>query len=673
MGLVAALVVVPGDFVTSGFASRAFAQDAPVTNGVTAVPGSEVPTFVINLRDADLRALAEQVSEITGRTLILDAAVAGNVTVISATPLDKDGVWDLFQSVLAVQGFAAVPSGNLWRVVTQQAAKESGGGGSAMEATTRLDVITRLVPLENFPASTAVLALRPLVAASGYLEAVPETNTLVITDTAENVGRIENIARSLDLGSGKQVYTLAIRNGDATEIAGAVQNILSQEAGSAGATVTVDQRSNVLIFNGDAKTYEMVRALVVDLDIPGRPVASSVPVTRVYALKFADAVSMAEVLRGLVSGGTMLTNPVADALQPGAVVLDETGQPVATAVAPPPVTSFAAEDITIQPVLESNSVVVRARAEVQADLAALIAELDQRRPQVLIEAAIVEVSGDISEQLGIQLGLGAATPPGGFAATSFSTTGASLQNILTLLGSPASAAVGAGLSIGLSRQDKFGLLLQAFGQSTKANLLSTPSITTLDNQPAEIIVGQNVPFRTGSFEQGDSNGAFTTIERRDVGITMRVTPRVNQGDVVQLEISQEVSSLLNTNVAGAADLVTNRRSIKTTVLADNGGTIVLGGLITDDRQSTRAQVPGLGNLPIVGGLFRSRNESARRQTLFIFLRPTILRSRGDVASAANDSFLRLKSIETDTTGDRGSILDEPRPVRNLPVEIDGLY
>ena len=678
MGLVAALAVAPSGFVTSdfvpgGFASRAFAQDAPVTNGVTAVPGSEVPTVVINLRDADLRALAEQVSEITGRTLILDAAVAGNVTVISATPLDKDGVWDLFQSVLAVQGFAAVPSGNLWRVVTQQAAKESGGGGSAMEATTRLDVITRLVPLENFPASTAVLALRPLVAASGYLEAVPETNTLVITDTAENVGRIENIARSLDLGSGKQVYTLAIRNGDATEIAGAVQNILSQEAGSAGASVTVDQRSNVLIFNGDEKTYEMVRALVVDLDIPGRPVASSVPVTRVYALKFADAVSMAEVLRGLVSGGTMLTNPVADALQPQEIVLDENGQAVVTAVAPPPVTSFAAEDITIQPVLESNSVVVRARAEVQADLSALIAELDQRRPQVLIEAAIVEVSGDISEQIGVQLGLGAAAPPGGFAATSFSTTGASLQNILTLLGSPAASAVGAGLSIGLSRQDKFGLLLQAFGQSTKANLLSTPSITTLDNQPAEIIVGQNVPFRTGSFEQGDSNGAFTTIERRDVGITMRVTPRVNQGDVVQLEISQEVSSLLNTNVAGAADLVTNRRSIKTTVLADNGGTIVLGGLITDDRQSTRAQVPGLGNLPIVGGLFRSRNESARRQTLFIFLRPTILRSRGDVASAANDSFLRLKSIETDTTGDRGSILDEPRPVRNLPVEIDGLY
>ena len=661
--------------VLAGLAAApvAVAQNAPTVSGLTEVPGSEVPTFVINLRDADLRALAEQVSEITGRTLILDAAVAGNVTVISAAPLNKDGVWDLFQSVLAVQGFAAVPSGNLWRVVTQQAAKESGGGGSAMEATTRLDVITRLVPLENFPATTAVLALRPLVAASGYLEAVPETNTLIITDTAENVGRIENIARSLDLGSGKQVYTLAIRNGDATEIAMAVQNILGDAAGTAGSRVTVDQRSNVLIFNGDAKTYEMVRGLVVDLDIPGRPVASSVPVTRVYALKFADAVSMAEVLRGLVSGGTLLTNPVAEALQPETVVLDKAGQPVSSALAPPPVTSFASEDITIQPVLESNSVVVRARAEVQADLAALIAELDQRRPQVLIEAAIVEVSGDISEQIGVQLGLGAATPPGGFAATSFSTTGPSLQNILTLLGSPVAASVGAGLSIGLSRQDQFGLMLQAFGQSSKANLLSTPSITTLDNQPAEIVVGQNVPFRTGTSAPDGNTPPFTTIERRDVGITMRVTPRVNQGDVVQLEISQEVSSLLNTTVAGAADLITNRRSIKTTVLADNGGTIVLGGLITDDRQSTRAQVPGLGNLPIVGGLFRNRNESARRQTLFIFLRPTILRGRDDVARAAKGSFLRLKSIEADATGERGSILDEPRPVRNLPVEIDGLY
>jgi general secretion pathway protein D len=380
------------------------------------------------------------------------------------------------------------------------------------------------------------------------------------------------------------------------------------------------------------------------------------------------------VLRGLVASGgaaAIATNPVAEALPPA--IDPATGLPVTAAPAPPPVTALSAEDITIQPVTESNSIVVRARAEVQDDLAALISQLDQRRPQVLIEAAIVEVSGDISEQLGIQLGFGAATPPGGFAATSFSNAGPSLDGILTLLGVPAATATSGGLAIGLSRQDKFGLLLQALGQSSKANLLSTPSITTLDNQAAEIVVGQNVPFRTGSFDPGGGGDAFTTIERQDVGITMRVTPRVNQGDVIQLDISQEVSSLVAATVAGAADLITNRRSIQTTVLADNGGTIVLGGLITDDRQSTRSEVPGLGRLPVVGGLFRSRSESNRRQTLFVFLRATILRDGAAAEEVSSERFQRLRAIEAIPTDQGPGLLAEPQPVRRLPVEIEGLY
>jgi len=557
--------------------------------------------------------------------------------------------------------------------VPQATARESAGGGGSGDASGRLDVVTRLVTLKNFPAATAVGALRPLVAQFGYIEAVPESNTLVITDTAENVNRIEIIARSLDVESDRQVITVPIVNADAAEVGAAVQDILSTDAALSGARVTVDARSNVLIVNADFETLALVQKVVAELDVAGRPIASTTPVTRVYSLRYADATSMADVLRGLVQGGTLLTNPVAEALQdPGG---DEGAAAGDAAPTPPPVQSFANEDITIQPVVESNSVVVRARAEVQADLSALIHELDQRRPQVLIEAAIVEVSGDISEQLGIQLGLGAAAATDAdFAATSFPTSGVSLENVLRLLGSPLRGAVAeSGLSIGLSRQDGFGLLLQALGQSTKANLLSTPSITTLDNQAAEIIVGQNVPFRTGTFT---GNGQTqNTIERRDVGITMRVTPRVNQGDVVQLEISQEVSSLLSTNVAGAADLVTNRRSIKTTVLADNGGTIVLGGLITNDRQSQRSEVPGLGKLPVFGGLFRSRQENARRQTLFVFLRPTILRSRGDVAAVSNNRFQRLKAIEAedDTAPRKKGLLAEPKPTRRLPVEIDGLY
>lgn len=632
--------------------------------------------FVINLRDAEIRTLAEQVSEITGRTLVLDPNVSGIVTVISAQPLNPDGVWELFQSVLAVQGFTALPSGNLWRIVPQAAVREGGGSVSTDDDLGRLDIVTRLVQLKNFPATTAVGALRPLVASFGYIEAVVDTNTIVITDTSENVARIERIARALDADDGNKVYTIPVRNADAAEVGLAVQNVLGPPVGLASGLpdprITVDTRSNLLILNVDPETFAMVSDIVEDLDVPGRRVPSVVPVTRVYNLRYADATSMAEVLQGLVGTGSITTNPVAEELAPA--FNPETGEPIEGAdvrLVEPSVGSLSEEDITIQAVVESNAVVVRARAEVQNDLAALISELDQRRPQVLIEAAIVEISGDVAEQLGVQLGFGAAAPPGGFAATSFSSAGVSLDSILSILGVPAGVGIApTGLSIGLSREGEFGLLLQALGQSTKANLLSTPSITTLDNEPAEIVVGQNVPFRTGSFTSEGSTQ--NTIERRDVGITMRVIPRVNQGDVIQLDITQEVSSLASAAVTGAADIVTNRRSIKTTVLADNGGTIVLGGLITDDRRTNRSEVPGLGKLPLIGGLFRNNQEASRRQTLFVFMRPTILRTRADVAAVSDNRFLKLKAIEA-RPGDADSLLTEPKPVRRLPVEIEGLY
>lgn len=230
-----------------------------------------------------------------------------------------------------------------------------------------------------------------------------------------------------------------------------------------------------------------------------------------------------------------------------------------------------------------------------------------------------------------------------FGVTSFSPTGNTLDAILTLLGDRDGIGVAGGPSVGLSRADKFGILIQTLEQPTKANLLSTPSVTTLDNQPAEIIVGQNVPFRTGSFTSDGTTQ--NTIERGEAGITMRVIPRVNQGDVVQPDITQEVSSIAAAQVAGAAELVTSRRRIKTTVLADNGGTIVLGGLITDDRHTQRSEVPELGKLPLVGGVFRSTQELRKKRTLFVFLRPTILRTRGDIAAVSGNPFQRLKAIE----------------------------
>jgi len=649
----------------------------------SAAPAQE--TFVINLRDADIRALCEQVSEITGRTLILDPAVTGQVTVISAEPMDEAGVWDLFQSVLRVQGFAALRSGTIWRVTPQANVREAGGELDFDGDVGRMDVITRLVQLRNFPSPTAVAALRPLVATFGYIEALPETNSLIITDSSENIDRIEAIARTLDEGDGTQISTIPIRNTDAREIAEVLGSVLGAEAGGLAMRVAIDAKSNVLLVRGSPELVDRVRILVADLDQPGRQLPALALITRVYRLRFADAVSMTEILRGVIGAQASATNIVAESVYQPVPVQEPTianrfetpevavGE-TELSFEQPAVESLAAEDITIQPAPEINAVVIRARAEVQNDLGRLVAELDQRRPQVLIEAAIVEISGDIAEQLGVQLGFGGAAPEAGFAATSFSNSGPALQNILRILRVPAATGVApAGLSIGISTEDEFGILVQALGQSTKANLLSTPSITTLDNQVAQILVGQNVPFRTGTYVTGgNSDDPFDTIERQDIGVILRVIPQVSQGDAIQLNVSQEVSAISSANVPNAADIITNRRLIETTVLADNGGTIVLGGLITDDRTSQRSQVPGLGDIPVLGRLFSATNENATKRVLFVFLRPTILRSRVDVSSVSNERFQRLRSIEA-TPNRPAKLLVEPRPIRRLPVEINGLY
>lgn len=671
------------------------AEQGQVADTDAAKPG-KVPTFVLNLRDADIRALSEQVSEITGRTLILDPTVTGEVTVISAQPQTASGVWDLYQSVLRVQGFVALRSGTLWRVIPQANVRSAGGDLEASSDSGRFDVVTRLIQMRNFPAATAVGALRPLVAEYGYIEALPESNTLVVTDNAENVDRIEAIARSLDRGGGSQVSTIPLRNADATEVAAALNGVFGPDTGGLVPKVSVDTRGNMLLVRGDPEMVADVRRVAEELDQPGRHIPAQVPITRVYRLRFGQAALVTEILRGIVGQGlqSSVTSAVVGSIgtdtvsagdrgttdrQPGVVAngfgLATADQTRGTALTfgPPPVTSLADEDITIQPAPDINAVVIRARAEVQADLSQLIAQLDQRRPQVLIEAAIVEISGDIAEQLGAQLGFGSAAPQAGFAATSFTNQAPTLRNILALLNVQTAVGVSPnGLSIGLSKENEFGILIQALSQSNKANLLSTPSVTTLDNHPAEILVGQNVPFRTGEYASNDGTNAFTTIERKDIGINLKVTPRINQGDVVQLDVSQEVSAISNTTVTDAADIITNRRLIETSVLADNGGTVVLGGLITDDRTQQKSGIPGLGNIPVVGRLFSSSGEGATKRVLFVFLRPTILRTRAENATVSSQRFQRLKSIEA-TGASPSGLLREPKPIKHLPVEINGLY
>jgi general secretion pathway protein D len=608
--------------------------------------------FVINLRNAEISVLAEQVSEITERTLVINPGLAGAVTVISAKPLTQAGVWSLFQSMLRVRGFVAVEAGVIWEIVPETQSVAKGGTTGAGVRGGDQDVVTKLVPLARLPAAEAVRVLRPLVAQNGYIEALTDPNSIIITDTQANVDRIVAIARTFDTPEEQRTEVIRFAFAEADTVAQAMTEVLGSSG--TGAKISVDTASNLLLVRGTERDIDQIRQLARDLDVAPRTNPQVQKRTHLYALKFGDAEVVAEIVANTLQGGTDITNPVAEAVDGDQV----------------PLPSGPAPEVSVQASTETNSIVIRGTSSQIQEASSLIAALDQRPAQVMIEAAIVEVSGEVAERLGVQLGLGDNIPRGGIAATSFSNGGTSLGNVLSALGVSQASGLASGLTLGGSA-DNFGILVQALSQSTQANLLSTPSITTTDNKPATIVVGQNVPFRTGSFAtDGNTATPFTTIERRDVGITMQVLPRVTSNGIVRLDISQEVSSLVDANVEGAADLVTNRRVIETTVQAQDGGTIVLGGLITDDNSSVNGKVPGLGDAPIIGGLFRSRSKSQTRRTLFVFMRPTVIDSQRKASSVAQRQFKRIR--KADASEPPRSLLKE-RKVERLPLEINGLY
>ncbi|QEH80665.1 type II secretion system protein GspD [Sphingomonas sp. C8-2] len=648
---------------------------------------------VVNMRAVDIADVAEQISRITGRTLILDPAVKGTVNVTSAEPLSVDGVWDLFQSVLRVHGFAAVKSGRSWRIIPQASAIRDAGSGGRLSGQ---DVTTRMVRLQNVSGEQAARVFRPLVAQFGSIEAMASPNAIIVTDYAENVRRIEQLARALDSGGGGRFDSITLRYANARDVAAAIQGVMGDGTATGGPRVVADERSNIVLVRGEPAMVSEARRLAHTIDKPG----AGVPITRMIRLNNGDAESVTEVLQGVLGEQGTVTNPAARAVAGGRARITRQqsnagAQAAGLSLGSAPATlggaaaetaalggggegdstpkGFSTPDLTVQPAPELNAIVLRGTPAAIAEVEPLIAQLDVRRPQVLIEAAIVEIAGDQAEQLAVQLGIGAAAinrASGG--ATSFTSPGLPLQSILTAIGSPAAGAVlPNGGSANIRVGDNFSILLQAIGQSTRSNLLSTPSLTTLDNEPAEIVVGQNVPFRTGSFStDGNTINPFTTIERQDVGLTLRVVPRIHQGNVVRLEVAQEVSSLTSA-VTGAADLITNRRSIQTSVLADDGQTIVLGGLISDDRTQTRSQVPILGDIPIAGELFKSRRESHVKRTLFVFLKPTILRDREAANSVTQAKYARTRYDEA-MLGKGPPLLLEP-PGRRLPVEISGVY
>ncbi|UZK70514.1 type II secretion system secretin GspD [Sphingomonas sp. S1-29] len=666
--------------------------------------------IVVNMRGVEIADVADQISRLTGRTLILDPAVRGTVTVTSAQPLSAAGVWELFQSVLRANGFAAVQSGRAWRIVPQANAVRDGGvrrSGAGQELT------TRMIRLSNVPAAEAARIARPLIATFGSVEPLASPNAIVVTDYADNVRRIESLMRSLDGGGGQTFATIPLRNGSAPEVAAAISQVLGEgEAG--GARVAADPRSNIVVVRGTPSSVAEARRIAISLDTPG----GATPITRVFRLNYADAESVTDVLRGVLGQDGEASNPVARSLQsrgtrgglsstnrsPTATLSGLVNSNNAGAAAAAlggagglgggggmtgggggistvgegqreqPAQGFSTPELTVQPAPDINAIVVRGTPTAVASMETIVADLDVRRPQVILEAAIAEITGTEAEQLAVQIGSsGAVVNQFEGVATSFgANNGVSLRTILGALGVPAAALLGEGLSGNLAIGNDFSILVQALGVSDKSNLLSTPSVTVVDNKVGEIVVAQEVPFITGSILTDNAGVTpYTSVERKDVGITLRVLPRINAGDTIRLEISQEASSIAQTQLSSATDIITNRRAINTTVLADNGRTIVLGGLISDDYARQKSQVPILGDIPILGEFFKSRRESRTKRTLFIFLKPTILRSSDETAAASDERYQRLRGDESYLSERRSLLLKPPAP--RLTVEIDGIY
>lgn len=617
------------------------------------------PLVTLNFKDMDINLLVETVSEVTKKTFIVDPRVKANVTVVSAKPMNSDEVYQVFLSILSVNGFTAVPSGNVIKILPDNIAKSENSPVLGERESARGDeLVTQIVQLGHVSAAQLIPLLRPLIPQQGHLVAYPANNTLIVSDKADNVARLLKVIQRIDQASNDATEVIMLGHASAAEIARLI-NTLEQKnsaaavagGGTNAASVVADERTNSVLISGDKNSRLRLRALIAHLDTPLKSVGN----TQVVYLRYAHAKDLVTVLKG-----------ISDTVSDGGA----TSSPAAGAPATPPTSTGNKDKIktTIQADENTNSLIITAAPDVLRSLQSVIKQLDIRRAQVLVEAVIAEVSNDTARDLGVQWLLGGGssslTPIGVSNLTAAGTGIVDIASAAYNLNKNSSStatlpSLGNGGMLGLGRVSggafNFGVLIKALASDTESNILSTPSLLTLDNQSAEIIVGQNVPFVTGQYSStGSATGVatpFQTIQRQDVGLKLKVKPQINQGDSVKLDIEQEVSSLTRSSVA-TADIVTNKRTIKTSVIIEDKSMVVLGGLIDEDLEQTIQKVPVLGDLPFIGSLFRSQNTKKVKRNLMVFLHPVIVRDAATEQLVTQDKYgyMRIKQLEQKADG-----------------------
>ncbi|WP_198079136.1 type II secretion system secretin GspD [Acinetobacter calcoaceticus] len=660
-------------------------------------------TWKINLRDADLTAFINEVADITGKNFAVDPRVRGNVTVISNKPLNKDEVYDLFLGVLNVNGVVAIPSGNTIKLVPDSNVKNSGIPYDSRNRLRGDQIVTRVIWLENTNPNDLIPALRPLMPQFAHMAAIAGTNALIVSDRAANIYQLENIIRNLDGTGQNDIEAISLQSSQAEEIITQLEAMsatgASKDFSGARIRIIADNRTNRILVKGDPETRKRIRHMIEMLDVPS---ADRLGGLKVFRLKYASAKNLSEILQGLVTGQAVSSsnsnnnssnssNPINNLMGNNQNSNSTNSGSTGTSISTPSInlngnsnnnnqnsiSSFSQNGVSIIADNAQNSLVVKADPQLMREIESAIQQLDVRRQQVLIEAAIIEVSGDDADQLGIQWALGDLSS--GIGLLSFSNVGASLSSIAAgyLSGGSAGAASaiaggankgnGATFAVGNFENSRkaYGALIQALKANTKSNLLSTPSIVTMDNEEAYIVVGQNVPFVTGSVTTNSTGiNPYTTVERKDVGVTLKVVPHIGEGGTVRLEVEQEVSNV-QTSKGQAADLITNKRAIKTAVLAEHGQTVVLGGLVSDDVELSRQGIPGLSSIPYLGRLFRSDSRSNTKRNLLVFIHPTIVGDANDVRRLSQQRYNQLYSLQL--------AMDQNGNFAKLPEQVDDVY
>jgi general secretion pathway protein D len=581
----------------------------------------------MNFKNADIRAFIEFVSGFSGKNFLVDNRVKGSVTIVSPTPISEDEAYDVFLSVLEVNGFATVNSGSVIKIVPRAEGKQKAVTvRESGQAPSTDEVMTQVLRLKYADAQQLVALLRPLISPNSHLVAYPRGNMLLLTDSASNIRRIQKVLKLVDRQDAVGVQMFPLEHASADKLAKTLSGLYAKAGPGSPNSIKAlaHQPGNILIVVAAPQMINEVAAIVKKLDIQPKPDSGRL---QVRYLKHANAVDVAKVLTELVGG--------AAATKPGVA-----GK------------SLFAGDVKIVAEPATNALLITADPSDMNAMNGIIDKLDVRRLQVLVEALIVEVSAGVGEQFGVEWksangfdGTSATT----FGGTSFpNTAGVSINSVAT---NP--LATGAGLAVGVAKGTltfggteilNLGALARALSTKTDTNILSTPNILTMDNEEAEIIVGQNVPFITGqSSTQGGTTNPFQTIERKDVGLTLKVKPQISEGNTVRLEIYQEISSV-DGGTAAEGGLITSKRSIKTVVLANDGGMIVLGGLMRDETRVGVQRVPCLGSIPILGEAFKFTENKLTKTNLMVFLRPHIIKDENDIRSVTNQKYSSMQEL-----------------------------